>query len=290
MFPYSTASVSVSRVRRWNKHMHKITKFSRIISCVAVLFLVWTANAHAATLFDRSLEKLQAGIEHVSPADFTFVVLGDSRDNDDIYKKVLALAKTYHPLFILHGGDYSGNGSTKETDNFLAMVNGIVPEVPFFVVVGNHENRKVFVEKIGPLNFALDSATLKLKLIAVDDASNVLKISELDYLKSQLATKRENTFVAMHVPPKTGRWNWHVFSDGAEELENALAEHGVTAAFYFHVHLYARDVIKGIPSIITAGAGAPLVSQGFPGEPVYHIVVVRVKNGVVTTEMVRLKE
>lgn len=40
----------------------------------------------------------------------------------------------------------------------------------------------------------------------------------------------------------------------------------------------------------TAGAGAPLVTFGFPGEPVYHIVVVRVKNGTATTEMVKVKE
>ena len=61
-------------------------------------------------------------------------------------------------------------------------------------------------------------------------------------------------------------------------------------AFYFHVHLYDRDEIEGVPSIITAGAGAPLVKDGFPGEPVYHITVGRVKNGAVTTEMVRVNE
>ena len=270
--------------------MHKLNKFPRIMLCAAVLFLAWTVNAHAATLYERSLEKLQAGIERVSPADFTFVVLGDSRENDDVFKKALALAKTYNPLFILHGGDYSNKGSDKETDNFLAMVKGIVPDVPFFVVMGNHENRKVFAERIGPFNFTLDSARLKLKVIAVDNATYVLKNSELAYLKSQLSAKRENTFVAMHIPPKTQRWSWHTFSDGAEELENALAEHGVKLAFYFHVHLYDRDIINGVPSIISAGAGAPLGRFGFPGEPVYHIVVVRAKNGTVTTEMVRVNE
>ena len=78
-----------------------------IVLFAAALFLVWTANTDAATLYERSLEKLQAGIGKVSPNDFTFVVLGDSRGNDDIFKKALALAKTYNPLFILHGGDYS---------------------------------------------------------------------------------------------------------------------------------------------------------------------------------------
>lgn len=270
--------------------MHKMDKVSRIMVCAAVLFLAWTVNARAATLYERSLEKLRAGIERVSPSEYTFIVLGDSRENDGIFKKTLALAKTYNPLFILHGGDYSNRGSDKETDHFLEMVNGIVPEVPFFVVMGNHENRKVFAQKIGPFNFTLDSARLKLKVIALDNANYVLKISELDYLKSQLAAKRENTFVAMHIPPTTERWSWHTFSDGAEELVSTLAENRVTMAFYFHVHLYARDVIKGVPSIITAGAGAPLTSVGFPGEPVYHIVVGRAKDGTVTAEMVRVNE
>jgi Icc protein len=270
--------------------MHKIDKVYRIVSCAVLLLLFGSANTHAATLYERSLDRLQAGIERASPADFTFVVLGDSRDNDGIFKKILALAKTYNPLFILHGGDYSNKGSDKETDNFLAMVNGIVPEVPFFVVIGNHENRKVFAERIGPFNFTLDSVRLNLKVIAVDNENYLLKDPELTYLNRQLAAKRENTFVAMHIPPKTERWNLHTFSAGAAELENTLAENAVTLAFYFHVHLYDRDVIKGVPSIITAGAGAPLAVFGFQGEPVYHIVVVRMKDGSVTTEMVKLHE
>ena len=270
--------------------MHRIDKVSRIVSCAAVLLLFWAVNARAATLYERSLEKLQAGIERASPTDFTFVVLGDSRDNDGVFKKILALAKTYNPLFILHGGDYSNKGSNTETDNFLAMVDGIVPEVPFFVVIGNHENKKVFAERIGPFNFTLDSARLKLRVIAVDNENYLLKDPELEYLNRQLAAKRENTFVAMHIPPRTERWNLHTFSAGAAELEKTLAENAVTLAFYFHVHLYDRDVIKGVPSIITAGAGAPLAVFGFRGEPVYHIVVVRVKDGSVTTEMVKLNE
>jgi 3',5'-cyclic-AMP phosphodiesterase len=268
--------------------MHTMDKLSRIILCAAVLFLIRTVDACAASLYERSLERLRVGIEHVSPADFTFVVLGDSRDDDNTFKKTLALAKTYNPLFILHGGDYSDKGTDKETDHFLALVDDAIPDVPFFVVFGNHENQKVFAKKIGPLNFSIDSALLGLRVIAIDNARYALKTPEMNYLKGRLAAKRETTFVAMHVPPKTARWNWHTFSDGAAELQDALAEHGVKMAFYFHVHLYDRDVIQGVPSIISAGAGAPLISFGFPGVPVYHIVVVRVKDGTVTTEMVKV--
>jgi 3',5'-cyclic-AMP phosphodiesterase len=272
------------------RRMAKIGRLARVILSVAALFLVWPANVCAASLYERSLARLQAGIEHASPADFSFVVLGDSRGNDAIFNKALALARSHNPLFILHGGDYSDHGSNQETDHFLTLVNGSVPDVPLFVVLGNHENREVFAEKIGPAHFSLDSARLNLRVIAVDNAGDALKTPERSYLVSELAAKRENTFVAMHVPPKTKSWNWHTFSEGAVELENALAEHGVKAAFYFHVHLYARDEIKGVLSIITAGAGAPLIRAGFPGEPVYHFVLVRVKNGAVTTEMVKVNE
>ena len=270
--------------------MPKTDKRYQMILSIVALFLIWTSSCHAATLYERSLEKLQSGIEHVSPSDFTLVALGDSRGNDSIFKKALSLAKSYQPLFILHGGDYSDTGSDKETDHFLSLVNNDIPDVPLFVVIGNHENRKVFEKKIGPANFSLDSDKLKLRVVAVDNANYVLKAPELKYLRNQLATKRENTFVVMHIPPKTKRWSWHTFSDGATELENVMAESAVKAAFYFHVHLYDRDVIKGVPSIIAAGAGAPLITIGFPGEPVYHIVVVRVKNGTVTTEMVKVQE
>ena len=71
------------------------------------------------------------------------------------------------------------------------MVNGMVPEVPFFEVMGNHENRKVFKERMGPFNFSLDSARLELKVIVLDNANYVLKVSEMDYLKRQLAAKRK---------------------------------------------------------------------------------------------------
>jgi predicted phosphodiesterase len=270
--------------------MIKIDKSSGIILSLAALFLFWTADTQASSLYDRSLEKFRTGIARVSPTDYTFVVLGDSRDNDSIFKKALVLAKAYNPLFILHGGDYSDKGSDQETDHFLALLNGNVPDVPIFVVMGNHENRKVFAEKIGPFNFSLDSARLNLSVIAIDNSSYALKPPELLYLTNKLAAKRENTFVAMHVPPETPRWNWHTFSNGASELENALSQNGVKVVFYFHVHLYDRDEIKGVPSIITAGAGAPLIKFGFPGEPIYHITVVRVKNGTVTTEMVKMDE
>ena len=270
--------------------MRSMTRRSRILACALALALFWPVGSGATTLYERSLAKLQAAIERVSPDDYCFVVLGDSQDNDEVFKKILALVRTYRPLFILHGGDYSNKGSDRETDNFLAMLEAIVPEAPVFVVVGNHENKAVFSERIGPFHFTLDSAKLNLQVIALDNESYILKDAELEYLRSGLAAKRANTFVALHIPPRTERWSMHTFSAGADELTDALAAHRVTAAFYFHIHLSARDVIKGVPSIIASPAGGNLSMFDFPGQPVYHFVVVRVKDGKATTEVVKLKE
>lgn len=258
-----------------------------VILLLVAFFLA--ADCHAGTLYDRSLQKMEKIAQKASPQGFTFVVLGDNRDNDAIFRKSLQLAATYTPLFILHEGDFSMNGSQKEVDHFLEMVQATVPDIPLFVVPGNHEQKMPFNEKIGPLNFIIDNATLGFKVVVLDNSDYVLKSSDLGYLENQLTAKRRFKFVAMHVPPATRRWNWHTFSEGAPALIALLAEKKVTAAFYGHIHLYDRDEIKGVPHIISGGAGAPLILFGFPGDPSYHIVVVRVKDGGVTYEMVKIK-
>ncbi len=262
--------------------------FPLALVAVVLTLLFAAPSAFTATLYDVSREKLAVRAEKALAADYTFVVLGDSRDNDGVFRTALAKAKSFSPLFILHLGDYSARGTAEETEHFLAMLRETVPEIPCFVVFGNHENRGHFERAIGPRRFALDLPRLNLRLVAVDNADNMLRPSELGYLREQLTTKERTTFVAMHVPPRTQRWSWHSFSDGAEEATRLLAEKGVRVAFYGHVHVYDRDEIRGVPSVITGGAGAPLTYIGYPGEALHHIVVVRVKGGTATATMVPL--
>ena len=245
---------------------------------------------HGETLYQHSAAQFTAKAQQAKPDDFSFVVLGDSRDGDAIFRKALQLAKSYHPLFILHGGDYSGRGGERATVRFLQLLKETVPEVPVFVVMGNHENREAFGKFIGPLNFTVESKRLGLTLVAVDNSDNALKAAELDYLRSRLSSAVGNVFVAMHVPPKTERWDWHTFTDGAGELKAILAKSGVQGVFFSHIHVFDRSKFGGVPAIITGGAGAPLYANGVPGEPVHHIVVVRVKNGKASFSKVTLSQ
>jgi predicted phosphodiesterase len=256
-----------------------------------VLALVLASAAGAESLYERSLPRFKTLAEKAAPQEFTFVVLGDNRGNDAVFRRALRLAAGYAPLFILHDGDVSESGSRAELDHFRAVVEESVPAIPFFVVAGNHEGKKdIFVRELAPLDYVIDSPRLGLRVAVVDNSGYALKPGELAFLDGKLTPERHFTFIAMHIPPKTPRWSWHTFSEGADGLTRLLAEKKPTAVFFGHVHLFDQSEIAGVPAFITGGAGAPLVLFGFPGEPVYHILVVRVKNGVASFEMVRVPE
>lgn len=253
--------------------------FLRRLLLTVLLLASFSGACSAETLFDRSLALFEAKAAKVSKDDYSFVVLGDSRDGDAVFKKVLKLAKAYDPLFILHGGDYSGSGTEEETAAFLSLVRENIPDLPIFVVIGNHETPTVFAREIGPSYFTLKSARLGLTLTAVDNSEYKLRRQDLDYISRQLSYAARTKFVAMHVPPKTSRWSWHTFSDGAEQLEDVLLRKRPAGIFFSHVHLYDSDEFGGVPAFITGGAGGPLIPFGFPGDARYHFLLVRVKNG-----------
>jgi 3',5'-cyclic-AMP phosphodiesterase len=257
---------------------------------VMALCLGTVAGVDAATLYERSMELFAARAKQYSPDDYCFVFMGDSRVSPVVFRKALILAAKQNPLFILHGGDVSDNGSRPELDAFLATLTETVPNLPVFVVVGNHErDQQLFREMIGPLNFTIDCARLDYKVIAVDNAGCGLSKAALNRLGPHLAEKRRTTFVAMHVPPRTAAWQWHTFTDGAAELAALLEAYRPELLLFSHVHQFARGEVAGVPALVSGGAGAPLYGRDkFPGEPVHHVVLVRVRQGRVTTELLPL--
>lgn len=262
---------------------------SRLLLLALLLVSFFPEIGHGETLYQRSSALLAARARKVSADDYSFVVLGDSRGGDRTFSKLLELARFYNPLFILHAGDYSDEGSEAETARFLALLQRQVPGIPVFVLLGNHENRDIFPRYVGPLNFTLDIARLRFRLVALDNADGALRPPEQERLRRELAAAPATIFVAMHVPPRTRRWRGHTFTKGADVLANTLAGSRVQGLFFAHSHLYDRSVFAGIPAFITGGAGAPLVWFTRHGENVNHILVVRVKKGKAGYQMVPLK-
>ena len=264
------------------------------LAYLLLLSLVMSAPVGAASLYETSLKMLEAKLTTASPDDFTFVVMGDSRDNDPAFHKTLKMIKALKPLFVLHGGDIVNRGCKEEIDRFLEMIKKTSPDMPIFVVIGNHEicsrakdraeEKRYFEEHVAPLNYVVDLKPLNTRVVMLDNADYALNASQLSYLKMKLAPDRRHQFVAMHVPPATGRWFFHTFKKGAPELIQILADKKVDSAFFSHLHLYDEMEVRGVRYILTGGGGAPLTPLGF-GYAGYHVVVVTVKNGQVTTQM-----
>ncbi|MGA3206497.1 MAG: metallophosphoesterase [Syntrophales bacterium] len=265
-----------------------------------VLGIAWPLASYSSTLYERSLQKLESNLQTTLPDDFMFVVLGDSRDNDEIFKKILSAAGKLRPLFILHGGDTVFTGREKKFNHFLDIAESSLPDTPIFVVIGNHEltnnvksphGKQIFQEKIGPLNYVLDLKKLSMRIVALDNSLYELTPTQLQYLEEQLTAKRKYKFVIMHIPPETQRWQHkHCFTKGADRLKQIVSEQKVSVAFFSHLHLYAQDEVKGVKYIITGGAAAPLHINVPFGEHSYHFIVVRVKDGKVSTEVIRIHQ
>ena len=273
------------------KTSHPLRLIRSLIFLCIVVSTTAVDHAAAATLYDRSLALLNRHAAQADPENFSFVVMGDSRTNESLFRKVLRRAATYHPLFILHGGDIGEGGSLVELNRFLRIVSQEANDIPVFVVRGNHEqDLRLFRELIGPQQFTIDLPRLNTITAAVDNSDYELTSSSLAYLKKALTQPRRHHFVMMHIPPRTTSWNWHTFADGASELFSMLVINRPEIAFFSHVHQFACDDSRGYPMVITGGAGAQLYPKGkFPGYPLHHFVLVRIEQGEMSAEVVKIK-
>jgi Icc protein len=261
---------------------------------IVILLPVYGA-AESATLYEISRQQLQSRLSVPENEPFTFVVMGDSRNNDDVFIKCLNAAARYHPLFILHTGDAVSTGSEAQFHQFLSIIRQTIPQMPVFVAIGNHEltnkdktdkGKTLFRQLIGPLDFTLDIPEINVRLIALDSSCYSLTAQQIDYVKGQMTPELVRKFVFLHIPPKTRKWiDDHTFTEGADAFLRVIADGNPSGVFYGHYHLYDEDTLSGIRHIITGGAGAPLIRTYF-GDPSHHFVVVRLEGGKISTEKV----
>ena len=265
---------------------------SRLIIALILLLAAATVcrSAEPAPFFSAALQGFETRAAVADPDHWRFVFLGDNRGNDSKFKEILERARELQPVFILHGGDIVERGTAEELRHFLETVRSVKGLPPLFVVRGNHEgNAGLFEQTIGPRNFTLDSQRLGLRLVAVDNADYTLRERELKYLKDHLDGTRQVQIVAMHIPPTTNRWPKHSFSKGSAELLSLMESRKVKMGLFAHIHLFDKDSYKGIPLIVSGGAGSQLAWYGYSGEAVYHLVVVEVNKGKVTYRVERFE-
>ncbi len=254
------------------------------------LFVFFTL--YAKPYNEISLERLG---ERNQSSVFSFAVMGDNRDGEEVFKKIIEKIDKSAMAFALNNGDITSNGAKEEFVRYIDLLKNA--KTPIISIIGNHEIPFFFGDKtnferfIGKTDFSFSYANSYF--IIVDDANKKrVKKKRMKWLEKELEKARKYThrFVFLHVPlfdPREGKLaKGHSLKDtkNAYALLQLFRKYGVTMVFSSHIHAYFRGDWDGVPFIVTGGAGAPHSrDRGF-----FHFIRVDVENDKVRYILERL--
>jgi len=278
------------------------------LALVCILAVSWYVTASPGDLeklapyaekytLTKLLDTLQAS--GPAPETFSFVVLGDTRNNVFVASKIFEQAAQEAPTLAFHTGDLIRGGTVAEyLENFLPLLE-ITDPVPVFCVPGNHERgaRRDFAAYkaiFGGDRFSFDYGPCRF--VGFNDSEGIrVSGSDLAFLDEELGKPgAQYKFVFFHIPPAyfeeaaIGDGKARGFTWKADAFRALLARHKVTEVFMGHIHGYTSTVLDGVRYTLSAGAGAPL-SERLPEESrIYHLLVVRVSPEGLSQELVHL--
>jgi 3',5'-cyclic AMP phosphodiesterase CpdA len=234
----------------------------------------FTSELRAAAAPWRTEAQIAKIPPRASGERFRFLVMGDSRTNRRVFKRLLAMAAGFPKLdFSVDVGDIVPGGQPQEFAFFYTQIEKVA--WPFLVVEGNHERGpsegRLYEELFGPTDYYFDHGGFRF--VGLDNAKSAVTPKQLAWLGEVLTTDLRKV-VWFHVPPSViAKWEWHSFSDGAQELADLLAEKGVERVYVGHIHGFDAAEYKGVTYVLSGGAGATLNEQAAPGD-FHHIVLV----------------
>lgn len=218
--------------------------------------------------------------------NFSFAVVGDSRDNPVKFQNILEKIEDFNPLFIIHLGDMVSEGTPEEYNGLNQLIG--TSKVPIYTVLGNHDikgrGRSHYSKIFGMYYHSFDLGNTHF--ILLDNAKGDLGQSQLDWLRNDLEKNNKSVvIVCMHMPafdPRQGTAHAMTDTSDAKALVALFKEFQVDAVYTAHIHSYLADTQDGIRYIISGGGGAPLVQEGAR----YHFILTNISNGNITTEMI----
>jgi predicted phosphodiesterase len=164
----------------------------------------------------KNMALIETNCAHKDTIRFAF--LSDTqRWYDDTQDCVDVINKRTDIDFVIHGGDISDFGVTKEFLWQRDILNGL--HFPYVVLIGNHDclgdGEEVFEKVFGVPNFSFKAGDVKFICLNTNaleyDYSN--PIPNFDYIESQLDTlpkTNDKTVFAMHARPYSEQFNNNV--------------------------------------------------------------------------------
>jgi 3',5'-cyclic AMP phosphodiesterase CpdA len=273
-----------------------ISNGAKTLLWVGILLLI-SLPSYAGSLRDvsQNIEQLKS----IEPP-FQFALIGDSRDGEEVYVRLIGGALERKPHFFIHLGDMIPHPEEKEWRKFFEISKLI--DIPFFPVAGNHEifangrGEKLYREQFhlpeektyyvfragGVLFVILDSETGKGRILN----------DQLSWLVETLSSSEERfKLVFIHRPlfvPMDSLKRGRVMDRYPLErdlLHRLFLRTGVKAVFQGDDHRYDRMEKDGILYLITGGGGAPLASLKIRGG-FFHYVWISVQQEKVEGEVV----
>ncbi len=248
----------------------------------------YRVGARGAWSEERSFTTAPADPE----APVRLVVLGDSRDDLEVWSEVLQLVAAHEPDLLLHTGDVVALGGLQSLwDEWLAASEPVLVDIPILVAHGNHEffAPNFFGSFAMPGNeqwFGVDWGALHLTVLN-DMAPGDAAAEQTAWLAQDLAATDRSWRLMSHHQPSWTDGN-HAPNVDARDDWNPLLEPYLPAALVLagHNHLYERTVPilgeeqddAGLTFVTTGGSGAPLYGTGSEWflhltESTYHYMV-----------------
>lgn len=225
------------------------------------------------------IARVRAKLDNTKPDEFSFVVMGDNRNGDDIFKQFIEEINKIEPtpLFIIDSGDLVPAGKNHQYRNFLDMISKC--KLPFLCLPGNHDyynnGKELYIKYFGVPYYYFDIWDFRFILL---DNADVLDSEQINWLSKLLADGKK-CFIFMHKPPPLDKWALHSFKENADEfLKLIKQENNIMACFFGHIHGYSEKEYNGVKLFISAGAGSPFNPlYASAVEFVYNYMIVNVK-------------
>jgi len=173
-----------------------------------------------------------------------FIFMGDTqRHYDDTQDFVNAVNKLNNIDFVIHGGDITDFGMSKEYTWIHDIMKNL--KVPYVALIGNHDvlghGKDVYKKIYGDFNFAFSFR--KTRFICLN--TNALEfdystpVPDFDFMMSYLKDSADikRTIVVMHSPPFSDE-----FDNNSALMFNYMVEHYKNLKFCLHAHNHVQSV------------------------------------------------
>lgn len=247
----------------------------------------YCVESHASdeSFLESPVLTFSTAVHETSP--YAFAVIGDTQGNPTVSLALAELAWGQRPNFCIHAGDLvsTGPNSSHWTEHFFPGMKPLIERVPFYPVLGNHEqnadNYFQYVSLPSP-EYYYTFQYGNSQFFMIDSNRNVDPESEqfqwLDKALGESSAKWK--FVCHHHPPYSSDendygdlWKTNKSTRGdlrVRQLAALYDKHGVDIVWNGHIHSYERTwpIRDGQPGrqgtiyMITGGGGGGLETAG----------------------------